>query len=234
MFGFAPVLCFAQANGSNQAALDAALRVKPQASVVVRAHATGADLVEVTVLDPKYPADLLKSQVEKLGEELKVPPRGLFVFRGKDSMQFLKANFAVNGLGRNGEPYLQPIVRAFASAPNPFTVNALLVSFAGFKPASTALRTFVSSSVVVSGQYVPDPQGIEYRIALVSQEPGDIVIPEKAAANPTTQPKNVPEAQPSASKLPLIIGLVIAGSVLVGCLVYFALLGSGLRSGRKK
>ena len=74
--------------------------VRPQIFVVVREHPTGADLVEITAVDPEYPRELLKSQIESLGKSLNNNARGLFVSdpRSANYAGTTKATFGIDGL----------------------------------------------------------------------------------------------------------------------------------------
>jgi hypothetical protein len=78
-------------------------RLSPDVSVLVRKHNVGADIVEVTVMHPNYPEELLASQCESIGKNCKGTIRGLRVFydhfkEDNPKLKFRRATFAVDGL----------------------------------------------------------------------------------------------------------------------------------------
>jgi hypothetical protein len=203
-----------------------------QAAIVVKEHTTGADFVTITMLEPEYPPDLLRRQVEQVGRELGGEARGIQVFRYElepddPNMAFLKVTFAVDGLIDREKQILrvQPLLRAFAGAPEPYTVTGLTIIFDGERPAAHTPRDVRSEAVVATAGFNDDPPlvGIEYRVQLLSQDPEAIVFPERADVEP---PRPVPVAQPPG--IPWIVWpLIIVAALAVGPLVYFALLRAG-------
>src|SRR5688572_11977739 len=100
---------------------------RPDATIRIKEHSTGAADVEVTILAADYPAVLLKQQMEDLGTRLGNAPRGLTVYsdqiRGASAkLAFLKAKFAVTGLidRANSRLNMTPLIQAFAGAPDPY------------------------------------------------------------------------------------------------------------------
>lgn len=201
--------------------------VKPQVSVVVHKHPTGADLVDVTVLDPKYPSQLLQTQVEAMCSELNAPARGLSLrtvsFRQDNShLDFLRASFGTIGLiGGSGKFNIQPIVKAFAGTPAPYTITGVSITFDGEKATSDTLGELTGPMVKVQARanQAPDP-GVEFRVELTGQDPKQIVIPDHSVPVSPVTPAPAPRQAPD---WPLWLMLGIA-AVAVGALVYLALL----------
>lgn len=202
--------------------------------VHVREHETGAEEVEVTVLADDYPEQLLLSQCEAIGSNVGMQVRGLGASRESvdptnPKLTFLRASFATNGLidRKEGILRLQPIARAFAGAPVPYTVTGLSVAFEGESPASTMVRLFKAKATVeVEGRVSEAPAGVEYRIRLLSQTPDDIVIPEVQPVEPEEERA---EQAPKELGTPFWVAFGIAGAAIVA-LVYLALLRIGRNS----
>lgn len=214
--------------------IEAALNSVPsQAVVVVRKHQMGADMVEITMLDPKYPLDLLRDQVRKVGEYAGSTSRGIQVGKTaaeKESQQFVKAAFATDNLidEASGRLRLEPFARAFAGAPKPHTVQAFLVSFEGQRPTEKTLKTFQSETIALSGRAIPPPfGGLEYRVALFSQDPAKIAIPDEH--QPAPPPPAKAEPAPRESGNGLKIALLVIAALAAGALVYFFMSRPGRR-----
>lgn len=201
-------------------------------SVVIEEQPLGPELVEVTATRPDYPADLMRAQIAELGRLTQSTPRGLYVTtaaiggsasRGK----FLKAKFAVDRLvdRARGVLWLQPVVQAFAGAPEPFTIHTLSVRYAGERPNDGTITAYNSEALGLVGTVTNSPPGIEYLIALKTQDPRALTIPERhsptVAATPRTAPKRAFPA--------MVWVLVGVAALAAGCLVYFAALALGRR-----
>lgn len=204
---------------------------KPKAMVVVQKHApTGADLVEVTMLNPKYPPELLRQQCLYLAQQAGADARGLYIYNTNPnggSTGFLKAKFGTNNLIdiQGGILRMQPIVRAFTGVTNEFAVDAMMVSFQGLKPGSRTLRAHASEAVALRGETVTFPAGIEYRVRILTSDPEQIVIPETS-----TPPAPKPKAtnQGTGQGLPVLFWVAIGlGSLAAGYLVYSLALSAG-------
>lgn len=202
---------------------------KPQILVVVHKHPTGADLVDVTALDPRYPSDLLMKQVQAMGVELDTPPRGLHVyklsFRQEDpNLDFIRASFGTAGLIEGGGKFnVEAISRAFAGAPAPSTVKAIDVVFDAEKPTKDTLRKFDSAAVKVEVRYNEAPaSGTEFRVALLTQEPKEIQIPD--FYSPAEKPVKAPVRKTASRPVWPLICLAGVAAVGIGLLVYLALL----------
>jgi hypothetical protein len=203
---------------------------RPDATVVIREHPTGADMVEVTMAESDYPLELLTEQMNNLGVELNSMPRGLEVARhvlspDNKELQFVKAKFAVDGLiDREGQRLnLQPLLRALAGAPEPHTVNSLLVILDGEKPTSRTVKRHISKAVEAEATFVPAPAQIEYQIRLKTQDPSQITFPDFA---PEQKAGEKTSAQQSGTPV-LFYAAIVAAALAVGALVYLALLRSG-------
>jgi hypothetical protein len=201
--------------------------VKPQAAIVIQKHTTGADVVEITMLDVGYPPDVLRARVLDLCKRLGVEPRGLNVFRytfdpEKPDGSFLRASFAVTGLidRDRGVVRLGPIAQAFAGIARPNQIEGLSVVFAGEVPAKNTLARFISEGVQAEGTIQASPPSLEYRIKLLSQDPDQVAIPDTSEPTPTIG-KTEPQ---STGADPLTLGLIAAAALAAGALVYALLI----------
>lgn len=202
--------------------------VKPQASVVIKEDPTSAELVEITMVDPKFPEAELRQVVARLGAELGVEPRGFASYvepyqsAGQPS-RFVKSRIGVNGLidRTRGELNLQALARAFAGIPAPYTVKAFSVLFDDELASPATLSTFASNAVAVDGKITVEPRGIEYLVVLRTQKAAEISIPSKHTPDPV-KPVEPPAPAPSFSNV--FIGLLVLASVSAGALVYFLVL----------
>ncbi len=214
------------------------LKVRTDVTVAIRLHSTGADMVEVTMRDPNYPVDLLQKQIETLGTLLGSPPRGLFV--GKQAVagdtgnqfSFITATFATDGIILPaGALRIEPILKAFAGAPAPYTIQGLTIEFEGITPTKDTVEHFSKPDVVLAeGRYTNAGvlKGIEYRIALKTQDPKLITFPDRFEP-PKPVVQAVPRPAPHDSKLWLILSFIGLG-IIGGALVYFALLRTGAKA----
>ncbi|HEY3782497.1 MAG TPA: hypothetical protein VGL56_15550 [Fimbriimonadaceae bacterium] len=214
------------------------LKVRTDVTVAVRIHSTGADMVEVTMRDPNYPVDLLRQQMETLGKLVGTPPRGLSV--GKQAVagdtgnqfSFITATFATDGIILPGGILrIEPILKAFAGAPPPYTIQGLTIEFEGITPTKNTVAHYAKPDVVVGeGRYTNSGvlKGIEYRIALKTQDPNLIIFPDRYEQEKPVV-KVPPPVPHEGSKLWLILSFVGLG-IIGGALVYFALLRTGARA----
>lgn len=208
--------------------------VKPGMTVVVRKHETGADLVEVTMLRRDYPPDLLRTQSARVGELLGAPVRGLEILRPSEdrgAISFIKAKFGTDGLidRAQGTFRLEPLAKAFAGAPAPFTVEAMVVSFQNELAGERTLRSYGSSAVAVYGTQLQNPNVIEYRVRLISQDPARISIPLQHSPESPNPGGGKPGPSTPRWILPTAVAL---SSVAAGLLVYLLLLGPSRRNPR--
>jgi len=193
--------------------------VKPQVMVFIREHATGADLVDVSVTDSEYPPELLKAQAENIAKEIGSPLRGFrqtretFGLPGKGSLQ---ATFSVDGLIQPGETHLLPVVRAFLGAPKPFEITGLSVLLGEVRPTSSTLMAYRSPSVELQGYSDAGRIGTEYRVLIKDQNPANLDIPEKAG---DVGGKVVPVVAKTGLD-PMVLTLFIVAAIAAGALVY--------------
>jgi hypothetical protein len=192
--------------------------VRPEVFVVVRKHSTGADLVEITMVDPTYPPGLLRERVNKLGEYLGSPVRGVFVSDPKmpGYAGSTKATFGVDGIMQNGKFRLTPVARAFAGIDSPNEISGISVVFEKQTPNADTVKDYRSDAVDVQADSQPGSIGIEYRISLKDQNPSHIEIPDSALAVTTGPNQIVPRGGPDTATY-VLIGLA---AVAVGALVY--------------
>ncbi|MBX7134949.1 MAG: hypothetical protein K1X67_19960 [Fimbriimonadaceae bacterium] len=205
--------------------IEAALNSVPsQAVVTVRKHAMGADMVEITMLDPKYPLDLLRGQIERIGQFTGAGARGVKVGKTAQSDKgFVKATFATNNIieDETGKFRLEPFARAFAGAPKPYTISAFLVSFEEQRPTEKSVKTYRSDAVALAGRAIPPPfGGLEYRVVLFTQDPDAIAIPDEHK-EPAPVVKKAVTPPPKSNQNTLTIVLIAVAALAAGALVYF-------------
>lgn len=210
---------FSQENGSETAPEDLFMDVRSQVVVRVLEHEIGADMFEVTMVEPDYPPEVLAAQIEDFGRHLGNSLRGFDAYSKQiEDNQFLSATFAVDGFmdSRTGEVNLQPLIRAFAGTEAPHTVKGMTVILDSFKPTEDTLQTFSSPEVKVQGKIGDEGTGIEYRIQLLSQNPEEIVI------DPTQESVEKPVEAPVEPDRPIWIWAFVGlGGIAAGVLVYF-------------
>lgn len=191
--------------------------VTPQASVVIKQHPMGADLVEVTVLGAKYPQDALQKHIDALGKEVGMDPRGVTI--GVVGESFVKATFAVPGLIQNKEPKfnLPAIARAFAFGEEPLT--QLSVMFMDMVPdAKTPAYWFAPKDAwMMEGVGMKSPLCIEYRVKVNTKNPDEVVLP-----GPATEKKNKETQEEQKKPDIVLIGAIAVAAISIGVLVYSA------------
>ncbi len=209
----------------------AAQQAPADLAVVVTEHPTTADMVEITAFSPTYPTDLLQAQIAKLGELLNSAPRGVMTFRSSiptasGDVTFVKAKFAVDGLidRAAGELRIEPLIKAFAGAQEPFTIHAMTVLFDGEKPNENTVKNFSSEFVAGQARIVPSltekgQPGIEYAITLLSQDSQKLSFPSKRV-----EPKGTDAPSQAGGSLPMYVwAAIIVAGLSAGALVYLAL-----------
>jgi len=201
--------------------------VRPDVIITIKKHPLGADLVEVSMPQENYPADLLRSQIAALGKSLGVEPRGVKleanqVATGAQNLTFLKASFGIDGLidRANGKVALQPIVRAFAGEHGPYTIKGYEIILDGENADPRNVRKFNSPAVDVEGIHIESPPGVEYRVLLKTTEPDKIFIPSWSG-----EQRPQPTQPHSNGTLDwTLYALLIVGAIAIGALVYSVLL----------
>ncbi len=222
----AAVASFGQAGADNLFST-----VRPDVIVIVREHPTSAEIVQVTALAKGYPPELLKAQIERIAAELKSTARGIQMTRPdlgtQAQVSFLRAEFATDGLidRVNGVLRLQPIVRAFAGAPEPFTVQGIKIAFEGERTTKKMIKNYPVPGVVrVEGRASAMPPGIEYQVKLETQDASKIEIPDEYAPPANQNAGKEPSTPPNTA---LLVGLFLLAGLALGALVYLALLQAG-------
>ncbi|HEY0868326.1 MAG TPA: hypothetical protein VGE01_13155 [Fimbriimonas sp.] len=207
--------------------------VRPQATVVVRKHSTGSEVVIVTMLDPKYPKSVLKAQAEELAGALGQSAQGLTVYEDFPSPEskdivLVRAQFGVTGLSdaATGTYRLQPIVRAFAGASDPNTIEGLAVIFEEMPVGKNTVRRFDSDAVAVELSPASGRIGVEYRILIKDQNPAKIEIPE---SRPEARTPVAPKTQERTDWIMIVLAVIAA--LALGALVYSLLLRVRPQSG---
>lgn len=200
----------------------------PQATIRIREHQTGAELIEITMLDPKYPVQLVEAFAVELGRLAGSPPRGLkagmVVIDETKNLGFVRASFATDNLVDHATQKLDlnTVIKAFLGAPDPDTIKSLHVIFEGEKPGVKTLKSFTDPELhyAVMGEVYQNPDSIEYRVNLATQDPALIDVPMNTAE--AAAKKENPISGPRLT-LPVVILIATAG-VALGALVYFAML----------
>lgn len=200
--------------------------VRPQLVAYVRQHISGASLIELSMVDPGYPADLLERQIKDLCERLDYPARGLQLYEeelvaNNPNLRFRKATFATGNLTLpDGTINLTPMLQAFAGAPAPYTIKGMTLIFDEFKPTAKTLKEFRSQAVVIEGRLDLDPPTVEYHVQLLSQNPSEISV--NSAPPPVERTVSpVPRQRPNVG---LVWSLIIVAGLAAGALVYFVLI----------
>jgi len=202
--------------------------VRPEVTIVVRKHNTGADLVEVTVLDPKYLEADLRDKVLTLGKSLNSNPRGVTIFSqdGGIAGSFLKVKFAVDGLISGGvERFaLVEVIKAFAFGNKP--LKQMSVIFDAESPDANTISRFKAPNddFQLEAIATTSPKGIEYRVIVSTEDPMAIKLPVKGV-----KPVELVPVVKSPFD-PLTIALIIVGAIAAGLLVYSVARGSRLRA----
>lgn len=200
--------------------------VRPDATIVVRKHEVGVDLVTITMDRADFPPELLRGRIENLAERLGSPLNALRVYAenlgGDPKFKVVRGSFGVRGLiDREKQTFnLEPLARAFAGIPAPNEIDVLMVQFEGEQPGPNTLKTFSNDSIQLQAE-ASAPLGVEYRVRMLTQDPERISIPKERA--PAAPAAVVPPRQgPDRGLIVLIVAAALAG----GALVYSLLLRS--------
>lgn len=212
---------------------------KPDVVIRVERALPGVQYVYVQVVRKDYPPQLLSEQCQAVGKALNQDIRGLELstssvamgsadYGSPGTMSILRARFAINGLvdESTGVLRLVPFAKAFAGAEEPHTVRNLMILYVGYEPVKDSTLSAVETNAVkVAGRvdYASMSDGslkpmVEYRVELKTQNPDQLDFPE-AASKPTK-----PAEKPSTVTVDWrLLGIVLAGALPIGLLVYFAL-----------
>lgn len=193
--------------------------VKQEASINVRKHEMGAELVEITFQGTNYPESAIIEKVNRLGEELGDAPRGTQA--SAVDGRFAKVTFAINGLISTKSPRfnLAALARAMAFGDHP--IRSFSVFFEGLDPdRNTPARWFADNDAwMLEGMGMAVPRGIDYRIKVNTNNPKDIFMP----GNQPLSSEKDKKVSGNGSKI-FIFGGIIVGAIAIGLLVYSALL----------
>lgn len=212
-------------------------KLKVDASIVVYKHPTGADMVTITVLAPDYPLPELQVRANEIGNELGAPARGLRVYKegngsaATGSSPFIKADFATNGIvNTDGAIRLQPIVRALTGGAGASVVSGLEIHVQGVAASPATLMNFSSAALDLQGRATSNPKALEFRVAVHSQDPKAIEIPDRNVPKvaPTTPKDSGPAVSPG-----VVWTLVIVGALAASALVYNLALRGSARTHRR-
>ncbi|MBS1718050.1 MAG: hypothetical protein JSS72_10015 [Armatimonadetes bacterium] len=205
----------------------------PDVTVTVEKFPIGSDVVEVTVVDPQYSAELLTQQCQTMGQLVGDGPRGLQVAPVDitPKLRFLRARFGLNSIISENGLRLEAIAKALGGPNSP--IKEIAVEFKGIKPSSKTIKSFKSDAVRVTATAttVLDIPELEYRILLLTKDVDMIKIPENAEIEKGPE-KPVMEANAHPSEGPKI-GLwagIFGFAAALGLLVYSLL---SRRSSRK-
>lgn len=210
---------------------------KTQVIINVREHQFSPDMVTITLLANGYPQELLQKQLESLGSYTGSPPRGLNIYKetipAKEPISFLKATFATDNIidRAAGQLHLDRVIKPFLGAPAPHTLSSFLVTFEGEIPNARTLRLFSTDSVLVSGTASLMPRGVEYKVLAKTQNPEELLIPTEGKTPEAPQVKSEQNLAPAFPIAALL--LLVAGSLILGALVYFlSVRSAGKRKGQ--
>lgn len=197
--------------------------VRPDATVVISEHPTGADLVEITVRRGDHPLPDLRAACERVGELTGVPVRGLVVTSTNPASPngFPKATFATDGLVLPEDPRLRmtPILRAFGFGRTPLKNLALIYS--DHVANAKTVRRYADEPGTLQIEAQRLPNGVEYRTTLspTLKEEG-VVLPGPKGSIETKRLAGK-AATPSDYTLPVVL---VVGALAAGGLVYSLLL----------
>jgi hypothetical protein len=216
------VACIASAMGQSAHVITP---TRLQAIVQVRRDSVGADVVKISMFDPKYSPKILRDQVEDLGTITGSGVRGLQITADpidpKDpSSKAVKATFAIDGLidPKGQWVKLAPIVKALTRGQGTSEtagLNNFQVDFDFEIPKSVDLIDFDAPEVDISRRLIE--QSMEYTVLVKAQNSKGIDIPDFA---PTASSSTAPVAKSKTDWfVVLAIGVAItAAGALVYCL----------------
>lgn len=205
-------------------------------TVTIYEHPMTTDIVEVTALAREYPKGLMLEQAKNLCGLLGSPMQGFQYmdasYGDRSNLQFIKCRFGTQGLidGISKQTWLEPIVKAFMGAPEPYTVHNIYVMFQGQAPTEKTLRRYVTDSVVVSGQGSANPAYIDYRVTILAQDPTKMTIPREYVPTPQESTERI---QPQGMSAWVWV-LIALAAVAAGALVYSLVLRFGTHSSAKR
>jgi hypothetical protein len=213
-------------------AQDAPVLLQGRADIIVsvRKSDVGAEYVRIQALNENYPPELMRSQIAKIGEYNQTDIRGLEV--NQESMggagTILTASFATDLLmdQNAGTLELNAFAKAFAGAPEPYTVKMVGVMFENFKPSEkVTVAHWADKGVEISSAFDNNLNVVEYRIKLNTQDPDQISIP-----NTIAESTNRAETPSKKGLNPWVVVGIVLGAALIGVSVYFVTRPRGPRA----
>lgn len=193
------------------------MSTRPEAAIVVRKHAMGSDLVDITISSKGEWSETVRERVAALGKELGVEPRGLVVSADEG---YFRASFAINGLVNDTEPRLNlpALAKAFAFGSKP--IRTFSVFFEGVVPNDKIPSRWFApkESWLFEGMAMKSPSGIEYRVKVNTSDPAEISLPGSSEAKRINA-----ESKPQKKLDFVLVAVIIVVSVAIGVLVYSAL-----------
>ena len=191
--------------------------------VSVKKSDVGAEYVRVQALKEDYPEDLMRAQIAKIGEYNQSQIRGLEVVYTGDvgAGRILTATFATDRLMDQaaGTLELDAFAKAFAGAPEPYTINIIGVMYENFSPSkAVTVAEWADKGAEVSSAFDNNLKVVEYRIKLNTQDPSKISIP-----GTLTESTNRQESPSNKGLNPWVIVGILCGAVIIGVSVYFAM-----------
>lgn len=192
--------------------------VKPEATIVVKKHSMGSDLVEITFQGADYPQSAINDKMTRLGQALGNEPRNVASAVGD---QVVKTSFAVVGLITDQNPKVNIAALALAFGFGERPIRSFSVFFVDLVPdANTPKKWFAPHDAwMMEGVSMSSPKGLDYRVQINSNDPNEIYMPD--SGTPTKSPGK-PES--SGRSNIFILGGIILGAIAIGLLVYSALL----------
>jgi hypothetical protein len=200
---------------------------RPDAIIQVEEHELGPEVVTIQMRKLDYPAALLEQQIQAIGRENNSNIRGLRIGTleiptEKFKFKVLTAEFATDDLidSSTGALRMTPLIRAFAGAPEPHTIENLSIIFVGEKPRPTTLQGFADENIRVAGRFSQFPEGLEYQVRFLTQDPSKISVPDKVTQD--AQVENEVQVQQKVAGMPLwlFISSIAALAICVGVIVY--------------
>jgi hypothetical protein len=178
----------------------------------------GSDLVEITFQGSDYPQSAIDDKLIRLGKALGNEPRSVVSTAGE---QFVKTDFAVVGLVKDGNPKLNVAALASSLAFGERPIRSFSVFFVNIVPDSSTPRKWFApkDAWMMEGVSMKSPKGLDYRVKVNTNDPNEIYMPDSK-----TEPKS--SGKPTSGERPniFILGGIILGAIAVGLLVYSALM----------
>lgn len=202
------------------------LTMRPDVIIMIQAR-QGGELVEIRTGKPGYPTELLTEQINKLSQLLGKQATVEYIQRAPDKT--LAARFGIVGLiDVKARRYrLAPLAKAFAGAPEPFTIQGIHITLNGEAGYEDDIGRYTRSGAfeieALRSEGGPLPM-LEYRIKLLTQDARQLDIPEKFEK--PAGPRDEVSKQTSPVPFYVLLGVAAAAA---GVLVYLALLRASTR-----